>query len=247
MAHTSYIDSDGVPFNKYDIVDNSTLSGLEYEIAAMRQAEILNGEKKLKNEDFGLERLKEIHSHLFGDLYEWAGKVRTVPSSKRGENGLVGVFASPDDINERWNSLELKARSFVENKKDDYSTKVNALVDVFVEANNIHPFPEGNGRALQTYMQQLAETQEIKLDFSKVSAKQWNEACQISGVHGHLFERSTLVEHRKNKEPIRAIFNEMAQKKMVKNLTAKEIMSLPIAERPTAVYKPTTISKGLKK
>lgn len=241
MAHSAYLNNDGVPVNKYGIDDNNVLDTLEYAIAEKRQKEILSGEKQLKNNNFDIEHLKEIHHHLFGDVYGWAGKTRTVPSSKRGENNLVGVFAPHNEINDRWALLETKTKGFVENKNNNYEEKVNGLVDIFVEANNIHVFPDGNGRTLQTLMQQLAQTQNMALDFSKTNAKNWNEACQVSGTHGQLFEDNTLAPFRENKEPIRRIFHDIISHKIENKL------SKPISERPKAEYKPQVASKGFKR
>ena len=65
---------------------------------------------------YGLDRLQAIHGHLFQDVYAWAGQVRTVPSSKRADNGMTSVFESPDAIASSWAKLAEKTSAFVVTK-----------------------------------------------------------------------------------------------------------------------------------
>lgn len=209
----TYFSQVGVLKNKYGIEDGAQLNGLEYEISTRKANELIlgcDGGYPLKSEKFNLERLMEIHGHIFSNVYEWAGKIRTVSSSKRAPNNFVTVFSEPELIKEKWAQLELKTHAFQENNGATFDEKVNLLVDVFVEANHIHPFPEGNGRSLQVFMAQLAQTQSILLDYSKTNARDWNNASSVSGEHGRLFEHVHLIKQTPNTELITAIFKEMA-------------------------------------
>lgn len=51
-----------------------------WEITSVRMAETMNG--KWIRGKFDFEHLKRIHKYLFGDIYDWAGKVRPVNISK---------------------------------------------------------------------------------------------------------------------------------------------------------------------
>ncbi|MDR1646866.1 MAG: hypothetical protein LBR88_02370, partial [Zoogloeaceae bacterium] len=53
-----------------------------------------------------------IHGHIFQEIYEWVGKPRTVPSSKGMGNGMVSVFANPEEIVPAWRELEKKTQAF---------------------------------------------------------------------------------------------------------------------------------------
>ena len=77
---------------------------------------------------------------------------------------------------------------------------------VYVDANRIHAFPEGNGRGLQTFMKQLAAGQGLDLDFTRTNARDWNLASAVSGTHGRMFERQYLIPQPSDSEPIRKIF-----------------------------------------
>lgn len=179
-------------------------------MTGVRSDEILSKRIDLGVQGFGLERQKAIHGHLFQDVYEWAGKTRTVPSSKRMDNGMVSVFANPDTFEESWQVLEQKTNAFVNAKDLTFEQKRDALVEIFIEANRIHPFPEGNGRSLQVFMKELAREQGVELDYSKTNAKDWNMASAISGTYGRLFERKYLIANPSDSEPIKKIFSDMA-------------------------------------
>ena len=56
----------------------------------------------------------------------------------------------------------------------DFRTAKDKLVDIMVEANYSHPFPEGNGRSLQVFMSQLAQEKNIQIDYSQVDSEMWN-------------------------------------------------------------------------
>jgi cell filamentation protein len=64
---------------------------------------------------------------LFQDVYEWAGKLRTVPSSKRSSLGVISWFAEPDAITSLWHELEQKCSVFAEGENLNLAQKVDAL------------------------------------------------------------------------------------------------------------------------
>jgi cell filamentation protein len=112
----SYTDANGVYRNKLGIVDAAQLKLMEYNITASRSREILDQGALVNIRSFNLEHQKAIHQHLFQDIYECAGKPRTVPSSKGMGNGMVSVFANPDEIVPAWRELEKKTQAFVNAK-----------------------------------------------------------------------------------------------------------------------------------
>lgn len=209
-----YINSAGVYDNKLGISNAALLERVEYETSTIRQAEIISGKVELQAKGFGLDRQKAIHHHLFEQVYGWAGQVRTIPLAKRMENGMYGVFASPDSIEEKWKSLEKQTEAFVQAKGLSFEQKREALVDIFVQANHIHAFPEGNGRCLQTFMKLLAREQGVDLDYGAVNTRRWNHASAVSALHGDREIRdgeNFLVRHAPDDGPIREVFSEMAR------------------------------------
>ena len=142
---------------------------------------------------YDLARLTAIHQHLFQDVYEWAGMLRTVPSSKRSNLGMISWFAEPDAITSLWHDLGQKCNVFASGENLNFAQKVDALAEIFIAANHIHPYPEGNGRSLQVFLKQLANEQDVDLDYTQVQAHEWNLASAISGKHGRLFEHSIPI------------------------------------------------------
>lgn len=206
----AYTDGKGVFKNLLGQTDPEALRVAEYACTKSRSAEILGGHVRLNVSGFGLERQVAVHKHLFQDVYEWAGKIRTVPSSKRAEMGGVTRFADPDAIVSAWQALEKKTVAFAVAKQLGFGEKREALASIFIEANRIHPFPEGNGRSLQVFMKQLALEQDVNLDFAKVSARDWNAASAVSGTHGRLFEGMHFIPSKPDPEPIKSVFAQVA-------------------------------------
>ena len=79
----SYTDANGIFHNKLGITAAEQLKRTEYDLTAQRSREVLEQNALGSVRGFGLERQQAIHKHLFQDVYEWAGQIRTVPSRKR--------------------------------------------------------------------------------------------------------------------------------------------------------------------
>jgi cell filamentation protein len=108
----SYTDASGVYRNKLGITHAVELRAVEYDLVARRSSEILDRNILGRAKSYGLKHLQDIHKHLFQDVYDWAGKPRTVPSSKRLDSDTVSVFANPDTIIPKWQELEKKTNAF---------------------------------------------------------------------------------------------------------------------------------------
>ena len=90
-----------------------------------------------------------LHKHLFQDVYEWAGKYRTIRTGKGGN-----WFCYPEYIEAMMNSLfkDLSQPTF--SPSSDLDDFVSATAAFLGELNAIHPFREGNGRT-QLYFVRL--------------------------------------------------------------------------------------------
>lgn len=73
-----YTNSD-VLINKLNITNQKDLTDAEIELTSIRLQELQKNPLKGK---FDFAYLKEIHQYIFQDLYEWAGKERTVEIGK---------------------------------------------------------------------------------------------------------------------------------------------------------------------
>jgi cell filamentation protein len=138
----------GVLKNRFGIVDLATLESTEADLVAARSREIVLNPIPGK---FDLAHLQAIHRFLFGDLYEWAGQLRTVDISKNGY-----MFAHYAHI------PSASALLFKKLEEEKYLAVLD--VDAFSsrlayylgEINALHPFREGNGRSQREFISLLA-------------------------------------------------------------------------------------------
>lgn len=155
--------------NKEGIRDAAALHKFEHEKTSFRAIEF---RKHPIVGNFDLGHISAIHKQLFQDVYEWAGKVRSVFIAK-GDS----MFAHPEFIESAWKAehKKLAERNYLRGMEKDNFTAQLALH--YSEINAIHPFREGNGRSTREYLRQLAQEADYKLEFSKVSKTLWNEAA----------------------------------------------------------------------
>ena len=79
-ARDPYLQPNGVLRNKLGIQDGHELLDYEKNFVATRYIDL----KKQTFREFDLSTLKKIHYELFQDVYDWAGKFRTVDIAKKG-------------------------------------------------------------------------------------------------------------------------------------------------------------------
>ena len=109
--------------------------------------------------------LKQIHSYLFGGLYDFAGKIRTVNISKGGF-----TFAPIEFIDETLSNIEKMSESTFEE-----------IVDKYVEMNIAHPFREGNGRATRIWLDLILKRVLKKcVDWSQINKDEYLDAMEQS-------------------------------------------------------------------
>lgn len=132
--------------NKLDLRDAEELADFEAEVSDTRSDE----EAPDGNLDF--KHFKAIHQHLFQDVYDWAGEIRTVRMSK--DNSM---FCYPENIEGEAKKLftELHNDKFLEGLSSDEFAKKSA--HFLAELNAIHAFREGNGRAQMSFFLLLAD------------------------------------------------------------------------------------------
>lgn len=145
--------------NKFDIRDEVRLSEVEAQITFAKAALL---EDNLVDVSFGFSHFKKIHEFLFCDLYDWAGKTRTVNISKKKTK-----FADFKLIEEIGNKLFSKVENgYLSNLSFD--SFVERIANLYNDINNLHPFREGNGRTQRIYFTQLIRHYGYDINFSEV-------------------------------------------------------------------------------
>lgn len=147
--------------NKLNIHDIQELHETEREYSSIRITEIKN--KNNIPPTFNAEHLKAIHKHIFQDIYDWAGKFRTVDIAKG--NMFCRVMFIEDQLN--YVFRQLRKENYLQNIKN-IPEMGECLGYYLAEINAIHPFREGNGRTQREFIRQLAEHNGYHLDYSKI-------------------------------------------------------------------------------
>jgi cell filamentation protein len=87
--HDPYLDpASGVLKNRFGITDEATLEETEASLVALRSYAL--AQQPLAG-SFDLAHLQAIHRYLFGDVYEWAGRLRTIDIAKGGNAFAHGL------------------------------------------------------------------------------------------------------------------------------------------------------------
>lgn len=161
--------------NKLNIRNNRDLEHFEADITLQRQYEL-----ELENPIYGrfsISHLKRIHKYIFQDIYGFAGEYRTEDLAK-GET----FFCKAQYIHENLQRvlLELKREKYLKDlDRQDFPLRAAYYM---AELNMIHPFREGNGRAIREFIRQLAVQAGYRIDWSRIDSNVLLEAS-IKSVH----------------------------------------------------------------
>lgn len=153
--------------NKLGLTSSADLAREEERISKKKAAELFeNGIlDTLKAGSF--DALKTIHKYLFGDIYDFAGKVRTVNIAK-------GSF--------RFAPVMYLDAALANIDKMPQST-FDEIVEKYVEMNVAHPFREGNGRSCRIWLDLIFKTELGKVvDWSKIDKEDYLLAMERSPI-----------------------------------------------------------------
>ena len=129
---------------------------------------------------------RAIHRHLFQDVYAWAGKLRTVRISKGGS-----AFCYPEHIDREMRRLFAGLAQQKHFRELDAPTFAGRAAHFIAELNAIHPFREGNGRTLLSFLVMLAENAGHPLELDRLKPENMLTAT-IASFSGS--ERSLAAE-----------------------------------------------------
>ncbi len=191
-SHDEYVDpATGVLKNRLGITDAATLETTEAQFVAQRSHELVQDPIP---GTFDLHHLQAIHRHLFGDLYDWAGQLRTVDltkdTSRFAHHAYLERAAAPifRDLAEEHYLRGLEPAAFSE-RAAHYLAELNAL----------HPFREGNGRAHREFLSQLARDTHYAIAWEQITQADMLDASRRSFA-GDLAPLTTLIQHHLHRE-----------------------------------------------
>ena len=150
--------------------------GLTDEAALARAEEKISKTKALALYDTGLldtfpvgtfEGLAKIHGYLFGDVYEFAGQMRTVNIAKGNFR-----FAPVMYLRAALDSIDAMPQS-----------TFDEIIEKYVEMNVAHPFREGNGRSTRIWLDAILKKELHQvIDWSKVDKEDCLLAMERSPI-----------------------------------------------------------------
>ncbi len=148
--------------NKLGILDAGKLDYHEREIVAMRMRQ------GVPTGNFDLKHLRAIHRHLFQDVYDWAGEVRTVEISKGDSQFQFRQYIETGmaDVHRRLTS----SRFLKGLERTAFAVQAAQIIG---DVNYVHPFREGNGRTQLHYLKQLAQAAGHPLNLTRIDAAGW--------------------------------------------------------------------------
>lgn len=170
--------------NKLGITDRKLLEEKEAAITSIRAMEL---DSNPVDGCYDLDHLRRIHRHLFSDIYDWAGELRTVDIAKGN------AFCPCTNIESYASQIfdELRRDNYLRGLDED--SFVERVAYYLGEINVIHPFREGNGRAQRKFIEQLSTDAGHPMSFRLVGKEEMIVACDhaFSGRYGLM---STMLE-----------------------------------------------------
>ncbi len=153
--------------NKLGITDSAELAREEEKISKKKALWLFESGTldSLKAGTFAA--LQEIHKCLFEELYDFAGKIRTVNLAK-GNFRFAPVMY-----------LETALGNIEKMPQSTY----DEIIEKYVEMNVAHPFREGNGRSTRIWLDHILKMEIGKVvDWSKVDKEDYLLAMERSPI-----------------------------------------------------------------
>jgi cell filamentation protein len=185
--NTDVLDSEGVVLLAKSFPNNRALKFLDWFLYSENS---LDGQSKkkaytlfegnlLESIEVGTSKgLQQIHSYLFGGLYEFAGQIRQKNISKGGFQFANARFL--DDTLKRIDQMS--------------ESNFDEIVDKYVEMNVAHPFMEGNGRSSRIWLDlMLKKNIEKCVDWSKIGKNEYMEAMRDSTTESSLLKELLII------------------------------------------------------
>lgn len=138
--------------NKLNIHNQLELNKAEEKISKQNAKKFFESGEINRIEIGTFKGLSQIHTYLFGDIYDFAGKLRDVNIAK-GNFRFAPLMYLPQSL---------------ENIDAMPQNNFEQIIEKYVEMNIAHPFREGNGRATRIWLDLI-----LKKELKQVI--DWNE------------------------------------------------------------------------
>ena len=153
--------------NKLGLTDSAELARAEEEISKRKALQLFEKGLLEQYEVGTFCGLSQIHRYLFEDIYEFAGKLRTVNIAK-GSFRFAPVMY-----------LDVALQHISQMPQSTF----DEIVEKYVEMNVAHPFREGNGRSTRIWLDAILKKElGMVVDWSKVDKEDYLLAMERSPI-----------------------------------------------------------------
>lgn len=153
--------------NKLGLTNPAELAREEERLSKLRAVELYEKNILKKFPAGSFRALSAIHHQLFQDVYDFAGKIRTVNIAKGNFR-----FAPLMYLEESLKNIEKMSQSTFEE-----------IIEKYVEMNIAHPFREGNGRSTRIWLDNILKEEIAKcIDWSQVDKEDYLLAMERSPI-----------------------------------------------------------------
>ena len=174
--------------NKLGLTSSAELAREEERISKKRAVELFENGVLDSLPAGRFSTLQEIHRHLLEDIYDFAGKLRTVNLAKGNFR-----FAPLMYLEAALSNIDKMPQS-----------NFDEIVEKYVEMNIAHPFREGNGRSTRIWLDHILKTEiGYVVDWSKVDKEDYllaMERSPIKDVEIKVLLRAALTDEINSRE-----------------------------------------------
>ena len=161
--------------NLLDANSSEHLKELEAQIVFANELEL---ESIAISRTSDLVELLALHKHLFGNVYDWAGQIRTVDIKKNSNNAEYFLIVSKIIEASHYVFNELTKEKYLKGLSNEEF--IDRLAYFYDQLNYIHPFREGNGRVQRVFWTRVAYDAGYEINWDKVVGGENDEASRIA-------------------------------------------------------------------
>ena len=153
--------------NKFGITDSAELARVEEKISKTKAIALFESGALDTFEVGTFKGLSAIHKYLFDEIYDFAGKIRTVNIAKGNFRFAPVMYleAALEHVG------KMPQKTFDE------------IIEKYVEMNVAHPFREGNGRSTRIWLDAILKKElHFVVDWSRVDKEDYLLAMERSPI-----------------------------------------------------------------
>lgn len=182
---------DAVLRNHDNITNPEIVSAIEREVSAVGESSLRNDPVK---QTFNRKHLSALHERLFGEVYEWAGRMRdesfTLSDGAQIHPINISKGSSSFDhfsrIDASLKNVASDIRKASRYRGLDEARFVTRAAEMYSVVNTAHPFREGNGRTQRIFLEDLGRAAGHEITWSVIDGERNIEASIAAGEDNNI-------------------------------------------------------------